>query len=122
MASLHSSLRALIALTFFAAASLVYAQTDDAPAKLAPDQTIAYRKAQQDFAARERRQPARFVHGQQVLILKQHSKVPRRVGLHPRRTMPHQRLPCTRHFASARDHAVNADFPVVQFLLPGQSV
>ena len=64
-------------------------------------------------------QPARFVDGQQMRVIKQDFEVPRRVWFDPGRTVPDNGLARSEQFASGDGDAVDGDFAVVQFLLPG---
>ena len=70
-------------------------------------------------AAGERGQPARFVAGQQIRVIKQDFEVLRSVWFDPGWTVPDKGLAQSDRFASGRGDAVDGDFAVVQILLPG---
>ncbi len=72
-----------------------------------------------EAAAGKGGQPAGFVDGQQMGVFKQDFEVLRGVRFDPGRTVPDKGLAQSDRFASGGDDAVEGDFAVVQFLLPG---
>ena len=72
-----------------------------------------------EAAAGEGGQPARFVDGQQMGVIKQDFEVLRSVWFDPGWTVPDKGLICSDRFASGGGDAVEGDFAAVQFLLPG---
>ena len=69
-------------------------------------------------ATRQRRQPTRFVHSHQMRIIQQHLELLRSSGLKPRRTVPHQRLPSSKHLAAISNNAVHRDLTATQLPPP----
>ncbi len=72
-----------------------------------------------EAAAGESRQSAGLVDGQKMGVIKQYFEVLRRVRFDPGWTVPDKGLACNERFASGRGDAVDGDFAIVQFLLPG---
>src|ERR1700678_4207051 len=72
-----------------------------------------------EAAAGEGRQPARFVDGQQMRVIKQYFEVLRSVRFDPGWAVPDKGLACNERFASRGGDAVDGYFAIVQILLPG---
>ena len=72
-----------------------------------------------EAAAGKGGQPAGFVDGQQMGVIKQNFEVLRRVWFDPGWSVLDKGLAWNDRFASGGNDAVEGDFAVVQFLLPG---
>ena len=72
-----------------------------------------------EAAAGEGGQPAGFVDGQQMGVFKQDFEVLRGVRFDPGWTVPDKGLAESDRFASGGGDAVESEFAIVQFLLPG---
>jgi hypothetical protein len=73
----------------------------------------------QKTGAGEGGQAARFVDGQQIRVIKQNFEVLRDLWFDPGWTLPDKGLTGSDRLASGGDDAVESNFAVVQFLLPG---
>ncbi len=72
-----------------------------------------------EAAAGEGGQAARFVDGQEMRVVEQDFEVLRGVGFDPGWAVPDQGLAGGERFAAGGGDAVEGDFAVVEFLLPG---